>query len=490
MNPPFTKQERLPEKYKQVLIERFDQYKAFVHGQLGYYGYFVFLADKFLNENGKMALVLPASVLRLQSCEGIRKLWSERYVIDYLISSEYRSAFSESVSFREILLIARRVSKQEKSITKVATLKNLPKTLTESRDIAGCLREANDGYEDRIMSVKTVDYSELKADVSNWFKFIAVKDVRLAEFFQKLTSSGFVALSTVAELIRGYELMGGEANSLIINSREIRAIKSGDIWILSKGLGNKIVFHHKGMETRNFSVPVRATRRTLRRPSGVNKIDITEELDYVIVDVWDRHQFNKLRETTSHELPSTFIEKFKRDIEARMGNFFIVRRLNLAAPNTYALAFFSNIECAPTKLVWSAKVPKSKLMLIAAFFNSSINLLQTLLSRAETEGSFMDLSEYILLDFYVPDFETLSQKDGDTIIQAFEMMSKRPLSSLLDQIKQKDSDRFALDKAWLQALNYPGNIDKVLNWLYDALTDEIETLKTMMAEGHIEESTN
>jgi len=140
--------------------------------------------------------------------------------------------------------------------------------------------------------------------------------------------------------------------------------------------------------------------------------------------------------------------------------------------------------------VWSAKVPKSKLMLIAAFFNSSINLLQTLLSRAETEGSFMDLSEYILLDFYVPDFETLSQKDGDTIIQAFEMISKRPLSSLLDQIKQKDSDRFALDKTWLQALNYPGNIDKVLNWLYDPLTDEIETLKTMMAEGHIEESTN
>jgi hypothetical protein len=87
MNPPFTRQERLPAKYKEVLFERFNQYKDYVHGQPGYYGYFVFLADKFLNENGKMALVLPASVLRLQSCEGIRKLWSERYVIDFLISS-------------------------------------------------------------------------------------------------------------------------------------------------------------------------------------------------------------------------------------------------------------------------------------------------------------------------------------------------------------------------------------------------------------------
>ena len=74
MNPPFTRQERLPEKYKEVIFERFNQYKPLIHGQLGYYGYFVFLADKFLNENGKMALVLPASVLRLQSCEGIRML--------------------------------------------------------------------------------------------------------------------------------------------------------------------------------------------------------------------------------------------------------------------------------------------------------------------------------------------------------------------------------------------------------------------------------
>jgi hypothetical protein len=210
-------------------------------------------------------------------------------------------------------------------------------------------------------------------------------------------------------------------------------------------------------------------------------------LDYVIINIWDRPKFNKLREATSSKLSRTFMEKFRRDVEARMGNFFIVRRLNLAAPNTYTLAFFSNIECAPTKLVWSAKVPKSKIKLIAAFFNSSINLLQTLLSRAETEGSFIDLSEYILVDFYVPDLERLSQKDSDRIIQAFEKMSKRPLSSLLDQIKQKDSDRFALDKAWLQALNYPGNIDKVLNWLYNALTNEIETLKVLMAEGYAEE---
>jgi hypothetical protein len=120
-------------------------------------------------------------------------------------------------------------------------------------------------------------------------------------------------------------------------------------------------------------------------------------------------------------------------------------------------------------------------MPIAAFFNSTINLLQTLLSRAETEGAFIDLSEYILADFCIPDLERLSQRDAQRIMQAFDKMSNRPLSSLLNQIRVKDNDRMALDKAWLHALKYKGNIDEVLNWLYDALTNEIETLKTIMA---------
>ena len=112
--------------------------------------------------------------------------------------------------------------------------------------------------------------------------------------------------------------------------------------------------------------------------------------------------------------------------------------------------------------------------------------MQTLLLRAETRGSFLELSEYILVDFNVPDLDVLSQKDKDKIMRAFERMSERPLSSLLDQIKDKDNDRLSLDKAWLEALKYTGNIDKVLNWLYNAITNEIETLKTIMAEGRRE----
>jgi len=96
MNPPFTRQERIPKEYKEILFRRFKDYKEYLHGQLGYYGYFIFLADRFLKEGGRMALVLPATVLRIKSCEGIRRLWAEKYHVEYIITTWFRSAFSES----------------------------------------------------------------------------------------------------------------------------------------------------------------------------------------------------------------------------------------------------------------------------------------------------------------------------------------------------------------------------------------------------------
>ncbi|MDH2901649.1 MAG: N-6 DNA methylase [archaeon] len=488
MNPPFTRQERLPERYKEILIDRFEKYQDFIHGQLGLYGYFVLLADKFLHKSGKMALVLPASVLRLQSCEGIRQFWADKYDIDYLITSEYRSAFSESVRFREILLVAQKRETKHNVTTKIATLKKLPETLSESRDMAEALSHVSDDYTDDTMTVRLVDYEELKDDTSNWFKLIAVRDLELPKFFALITKgSKFTELSEVAETIRGYELMGGEANSLIVNSKEERAIKSSDIWILSKADQKKIKFHYKGSDRPEFVVPLSATRRTLRRPSGVNKIDISHELDYVIVESWDTRQFDSLREVTSSKLSRSFMSKFKNDVEQRLGNFFIVRRLNLSAPQTYSLAFYSGIECSPTKLVWSASLPKQQAKLLAAYFNSTINILQTLLSRAETEGAFLDLSQYVLVDFLVPVLDMLSEKDTQNILIAFDKMSKHSLPSLLDQLKDKDPARVALDTAWLKAFNYQGDIKKRLNWLYRSLANEIETLKGIMGEGTEEE---
>ena len=133
MNPPFTRQERIPAWLKKEFPNRFSSYKKFIHGQMGFAGYFIFLADRFLKPGGRLGFVLPSTILRIPSYEGIRRLLLEKsYHIEYIVTTDSRSAFSESTAFREMLLIARKLTSGEKpSATKFINLKTIPRTEIE-----------------------------------------------------------------------------------------------------------------------------------------------------------------------------------------------------------------------------------------------------------------------------------------------------------------------------------------------------------------------
>jgi len=438
MNPPFTRQERIPEDYKKVLFERFSDYEDYLHGQLGYYGYFVFLADRFLKESGRMALVLPATILRIRSCEGIRRLLAERYHIEHIITTWHRSAFSESVRFREILLVARKIKPTSDSKTVITVLKRLPSTLTEAREITDVIMRSQADWEDDRMLMKVRDHSELTADTSNWFKYIALSDPSLVDLYKNLMSKGsFIPLASLTDIIRGYELRGGAVTRLIVNAKRERAIKSGDVWILSN-LDEEhgyATFEHRFIPALRFKIPLSATKKTLRRAAGVDTIDVTSELDFIIVSSWDDHEFSDFMEATGVRLPDKVFNSIKRDVENRLGNLFIVRRLDLSAPRTHALAFYSLINAAPTKLLWSLKLPDEQAKLLALYLNSTINLLQTLLLRVETRGAFIELSKYILSNFLVPDIQKLNSKAKEQLLSIFAKVKNVKLPSILEQLR-------------------------------------------------------
>ncbi|MCD6513324.1 MAG: N-6 DNA methylase, partial [Candidatus Odinarchaeota archaeon] len=142
MNPPFTRQERIPEDYKKLLYDRFEDYKDYLHGQLGYYGYFILLADRFLKENGRLAFVLPAAFLRVKSASGIRKFLSENYNIEYIITGKKRLNFSESTWRREILFIARKIKKGGKRKHSIfAAIEKLPETKNDLERICAKIKK-------------------------------------------------------------------------------------------------------------------------------------------------------------------------------------------------------------------------------------------------------------------------------------------------------------------------------------------------------------
>jgi hypothetical protein len=111
---------------------------------MGFGGYFIFLADRFLKPGGRIGFVLPSTVLRLQSYEGVRQILIDKnYDLEYVITTDARSAFSESTAFREILLIAREMKPGEKPhATKFVNLKVLPSTVEQANQIAGEIENA------------------------------------------------------------------------------------------------------------------------------------------------------------------------------------------------------------------------------------------------------------------------------------------------------------------------------------------------------------
>lgn len=127
MNPPFSRKQHITRQLRAELRERFRDHKDYLTAGQNYNLYFVYLADRFLENEGRLALVLPATMLRQQSSKGFRELMSERYCVDFVILTEFRSAFSEDTSFRDMLLIASRKSRDNNNHAAVfAMLKVLP----------------------------------------------------------------------------------------------------------------------------------------------------------------------------------------------------------------------------------------------------------------------------------------------------------------------------------------------------------------------------
>lgn len=205
MNPPFTRQERLPKDYKKALERRLKEYKKSLNGPIGLHGYFIFLADRFVKPNGKIALVLPATTLRIAAMHGIRKLLVSEYVIEYIITTYQRAAFSEGASFREILLVGQKAKARNytgNSTCLVVFLKKNPQSVQEANELSQMLKdrraELKNGsvYENEYIQCKSVSQSNLKASVSNLFKFIAASDWEIAKTWEKIEKRGLLNSQT------------------------------------------------------------------------------------------------------------------------------------------------------------------------------------------------------------------------------------------------------------------------------------------------------
>jgi type I restriction-modification system DNA methylase subunit len=500
MNPPFTRQERIPDEYKNKLADRFSQYSNVLTGQVGLHGYFILLADMFLKEGGRLAFVLPATVLRLQSMEGIRKFIAQKYRLDYIISTEQRSAFSEAARFREMLLVATKTKNNLASSKCLSiNLKRIPVDAADADFLADEIassKAASQEIDDPDLSTRFVSQSELAASAENWFDKIIVQkeetlmDVCLQQAPNKLKPLKEILEKRKGKIIRGIEHWTGKPVSVasaFILASERHALKKDDRWILKEAKKDTLVVRDRFVDM-EVNVAKKAIIPALRRPSGLQSINVSDELDYAIVSRFpgDQHFFIKSMVEKGNNL-SNYVKKWRQYIESRKTNLAVSRRFDISAPNTAALAFYSDKVLSPCKMLWSIQGLKDEdAKILSLWLNSTVNIAQILSRRAETRGAFMGLDEYILKEFLVLDPRDLTKEQRDQLVEIFDEHGKTKLPSILNQLRTKNPVRKKIDLAILQALHVKGDHEELLNAAYSSIETAIDTLATMMKEGQNE----
>jgi len=475
MNPPFTRQERLPESYKEKLTSRFKDYSEYFSTQLGLHGYFILLADRFLKKGGRMAFVLPATALRLRSFDGIKGLISEKYWLRYLVVNGSRSAFSESTQVRELLLVAEK--SKTKGDTIIATINSMPSNREEALRFADYIRGAqNNEY------VSTMKENQVSA-LENINRFLGDEQSKGEDILSNIEqqTDKFLPLPEVlkrnnAKTASGIHMWKGDkiyAAKMFILFSSDRALKEQDEWYLEGPEGDQIRVRNR-INRLQVTIPKQNVVPSLRRFSGLGRIDVSNELDYLI-----KNEFKGLNYFISG-IGKSDLSKWEKDLETKKAHVAIVGRFNISAPGTKSLAYYSKSEFTPSQMFWLIKgIADEDAKIFTLFWNSSINVLQVLLNRKETQGAFIQILAYSFKDFLVLDPSVISADDKLKLIACFDEVSKEDMPSILYRYDNVDERQLKIDRIVFEVIGIKYE-ESQLRELYRFISGEIKKLKIVM----------
>jgi len=165
----------------------------------------------------------------------------------------------------------------------VAVLKELPNSIEGARSLAFSLKESKS--KDGRFVAKYLDYSLLRSDTDNWFKFVALKNHELYDEFKKLMRGvETTTLGGFTEIMRGYELRNGTVQPLILYPDLSRAKKKSDVWEVKDETRESLKVRHRVLDSA-FSITLSSLKRTIRRPSGLERLDVSGDLDLSLIHI-------------------------------------------------------------------------------------------------------------------------------------------------------------------------------------------------------------
>ena len=439
MNPPFTRSVggnllfgQFPVKQRQRMqqhlrsLVKSQHLAANITAGLG--SVFIALADRYLKDEGRLALVIPRAILSGVAWKKTRRLFEEKYHLEWLIVSHEPGHwnFSENTNLSEILVIARkREHANGDERVNCVNLWRQPRNAVEALSVArallksdppdvqkepGTLEIAPNG--EKLGEALSVPWSWLRGQLWSFPCSFAQADLIRVLFhllngklylpgeglFPKRGKIALCALQNLGKL--GFDRRDIHDGFTLAGSRTSYPA----FW----GHDAEAVLSMAQRPNRYLTPRARAARgRPLRRAS----------------DLWQK-----------------------------AGQVLIAERLWL---NTMRLTAVFVDRKVLSNVWWSfaATIPEGEQKALVLWLNSTLGLLTLLGHRAETRGAFIGFKKPVLERMPVLDVQNIHKQALQKLAGAFDQLADESLLPFPEM--DHDATRAAIDKAVADALGLP-----------------------------------
>lgn len=458
MNPPFTRKQSIPRESRERMNKNLKEYADFIDNGMNLSPYFLLLADRFLRPGGRIAMVLPDSILDQDSASKVRSFLADKYAIEFIIRAGHRLAFSEDASFLEILLVARKRRRGSDGRPCVAVHLGLKPTEFNAGEIADSLRAVSS---QQLSSTETEKFatqtgSELLiipqsrfADETNWVKLLPHAEIA---GFELPDSPKLAPLkSVVSKVTQGlrFNKMEGIWDPDTTYLSIPRAAKVRSRWEVISESPTEIEAYNKdrGLKVR---VPRGVLRGSTRSASGMPTLEISRPWDYTVMGRFPNdEQFwaSPNADSIVARRLTKYVDKETYLIAAGRNN------VDLRSDTTHFIGFVSPERIAPPWQFWCLKTKSlTDAKILGLWWNSTMHLAQLFLSRGRGMGTYGGWEKGDLEPLLVLDPSTLTETETRILLETYGKWATVGFPSLRRQLEEPYAGRLAIDRALCQAL--------------------------------------
>jgi type I restriction-modification system DNA methylase subunit len=476
MNPPFTSWDNMDPEYRDALANRFAQistYKPLIYFKPSQQLFFLFLADIFLKQDGRVGAVLPLTTFTAKSFHRFLGFFLSQYSVEAIFVGLGRPAYSEDTSLTECLLVARkgkpsaghrflltgtRKQPDEWAEEQIVRLVEQVKRLDEGEDSLSIRRSFSQNElspEGRTLSGLYLSLlEEYSSAVTELGRLVDRSTIPLIDF-AKLTKSAGVEATECVFSGRDFSSYGPKA--LVISSTRERSIRQEtDRLFLDRIEGTNIVVRDR-ISGATYRIPASMTVPAIRRFSYLRSLDVTGESDLCVAQITSeiaRLVTSYYGKEEAQRILKKLYSEWSGMVSRGSSRLCMMWRVDWAARGTTLICVRHE---KPAFVVIKGKYftgirNATQEKLLCMWFNSS-PFVASYLGRARiTRGTYMDLEEYALDRCPVPDLSKLTQTDCDSIEELWQKISRTQVPSLVEQLRDGNAFRRELDEGMLRIL--------------------------------------